>query len=166
MAEIAERCGAHAFEIAAIGRQAEVETEDLRLGVAQFELHGAQGFDGLVAVVARVWRQQARRLHGDGRAAGDDVAHMDVGQERADDGGGVDARVPPEALVLDLQQMADIGRVGTFQVGAQPPAAVVDRQGAQPGPVVVEDDGRGAQGLGHVGRASDINRAEQGLDGQ
>ncbi len=141
MAEIAQRRGAHALEIAAIGRQAEIEAQDLRLGVAQLQLQGAQGFDRLVAVIARVRRQQARRLHGDGRAARDDMAHVQVGQERAQDGGGVDAGVPPEALVLDLQQVANIIGIGAFEIRPQTPAAVIDRQGTQPGAVVVDHDG-------------------------
>ena len=75
LAEIGERGGADAFEIAAIGREAEVEREHLVLGERALELDGAHDLPqlgGERALAARL--EQTRDLHGQRRAARHDVA--------------------------------------------------------------------------------------------
>ena len=75
LAEIGERRGADAFEIAAVGRERQIKREHLRLAQMPFELERAHHLPQLrrhVAVLARL--QQPRHLHGQRRAAGDDVA--------------------------------------------------------------------------------------------
>lgn len=125
MAEIRERSRPHPFEIAAIGGKRQIQRQNLALRIAHFQLNGAQGLDQLVAIVARVRTEQARRLHGDGRTAGDDIAGVDIGQQRPHNRGGIDAGMEIEALVLNAQQAADKRRIGTVKIGADTPAAVI-----------------------------------------
>ncbi len=94
------------------------------------------------------------------------MAHVQIRRQGADDGGGIDAGVPVEALVLDAQQVADIVGIGARQVSTDTPAAIIDRQGAQPGTVVIEHHRRGAHRLGHVGREGEVEGAERNLDRQ
>ena len=91
MAEIGKRCGTNAFEIAAIGRQAEIKRENLVLSQHAFELDGAHhlpelGADGTV----RPGLQQSRNLHSERGGAGD---NMEVGYELKDR--------PPERIRID-----------------------------------------------------------------
>ena len=75
LAEIGERGGAHAFEIAAERRQRQIAVEHAVLGDAVLDLPGAGDLPqlgGEVAVVARF--DQPRHLHRQRRAAGDDMA--------------------------------------------------------------------------------------------
>ena len=75
LAEIGERCGADAFEIAAIGREAEVEREDLVLAQRALELDRAHHLAKLgdeAPLAARL--QQPRHLHGQRRGARHDAA--------------------------------------------------------------------------------------------
>ena len=75
LAEIGERGSADAFEIAAIGRQRQIELEDLALAHAPFDLDGAQDLLELGAERAAFARlHQARELHRQRRAARDDAA--------------------------------------------------------------------------------------------
>ena len=65
LAEIGQRGGADAFEIAAIGRQRQIERQDLRLAQRMFEFERARHLAQLgaeAAVLARL--QQPRHLHG------------------------------------------------------------------------------------------------------
>ena len=54
LAEIGQRCGANAFEIAAIGREAEVKREDLVLAQGALELDRAHD-------LAQAWRRSSAR---------------------------------------------------------------------------------------------------------
>src|SRR5262249_60586027 len=78
LAEIGERGRARAFEIAAIGREAEIEREDLVLGERALELDRADHLPQLGGEAALgAWLEQPRYLHGDGGGAGDDAAMAD-----------------------------------------------------------------------------------------
>ena len=158
LAEIGERCGARAFEIAAVGREAEIEREDLVLGQRALELHRAHrlaqlGEEG--AVGARL--EQPRDLHGDGRAARHDAAVRDELHGSARDRERIDADVLAEALVLVGDQQVEIARIDVGHGRGQPPAAVRRRVGPQQAAVAVDHDG------GELERFAERHRAE-GMD--
>ena len=71
LAEIGQRGGAHAFQIAAERRQRQIERQDLVLGIALFQLHRAHHLEQLAADAVAVRLQQPRHLHGQRRAAAD-----------------------------------------------------------------------------------------------
>ena len=109
LAEIGERCRANAFEIAAIGREAEIERQHLILGQDAFELNGPNHlaqFGGERALGARL--QQPGDLHGDRRAARDDAPAGDELNRGARHRQRVDARMGAEAPVLVGEQHLDI----------------------------------------------------------
>ena len=111
LAEIGERGGAHALEIAAEGGERQVDREDLRLGVTSLELERAQHLERLAEERARPRRQQACRLHGQRRAARDDVARGEPLPERARERSRIDAPMGGKALVLVSLQHREIKRV-------------------------------------------------------
>ncbi len=105
LAEISEARGAHALQIAAIGRQREIEREDLFLGEPRLQLDGAAHlaqFGSEAAFFARL--QQPRHLHGERRGAGDDAAMGDELEGGAHHGERIDAAMLVEALVLIADQ--------------------------------------------------------------
>ena len=131
MAEIAPAGGAHTFEVAAIGREREVEFEDLVLGEAALQLVGAPDLDELGADIARARLQHAGGLHGDGRAAGDHAACCGAVHRGAGHAEPVRAVMVPEALVLDAHQRLDEGGVDLLKRDGKPPAAIRRREGPQ-----------------------------------
>ena len=143
LAEIGQRGGAHAFEIAAIGRQRQVAFEDLALGQPPLDLDGAQHLLDLGAEAAAFARfDQPGELHRQRRAAGDDMA---AGGELAGGAGQrqhVDAFMVPEALVLIGDQHVDELLVDLVEPGFEPPVAVRRGEGAQQLAVAVLDFGR------------------------
>ncbi len=75
LAEIGERGGADAFEIAAIGREAEIEREDLVLAELRARSRSrARSGAAWPRTCARARLEQARDLHGERRGARDDAA--------------------------------------------------------------------------------------------
>ena len=90
LAEIRERGCPDAFEISAIRRERQIEAKDLVLAELALELDGAHRLPELdVERALRPRLEQARDLHGDGRAAGDDLSMCDRvaarrGRRRAD----------------------------------------------------------------------------------
>ena len=112
LAEIGERRGAHAFDVAAERGEAQVEAQDLGLATAALELQRAHHLAQLAAAGALVAAvEQARDLHGQRRAAGHDAAVTREQVAGAREGVEVDAAVLVEALVLeghqDLRSSAD-----------------------------------------------------------
>ena len=92
LAEIRERGGPDPFQIAAIRGEREVEVEDLVLAQDALELNGADRLPELDVKRAFASRlEQACDLHGDGRAAGDDVPVGDELQRGAAEGERIDA---------------------------------------------------------------------------
>ncbi len=84
LAEIGERGGADAFDIAAIGRKFEIERQHVILGQHALDLertHDLAQFCRNRAFAA--WLQQARDLHGQRRAAGADMAASGKLERRA-----------------------------------------------------------------------------------
>jgi hypothetical protein len=73
-AEPGERAGLHPLQIAAHRGEGQPDAEDLVLREPRVELEGAQALHGLAAQGARPRLQQPRRLHRQGRAAGDHPA--------------------------------------------------------------------------------------------
>ncbi len=66
LAEIGERRGTYAFQIAAHRRQRQVDRQYLALGIAPFELQRAGGLDGLRREAPGPGIEQASGLHRDG----------------------------------------------------------------------------------------------------
>ena len=136
LAEIGERRRANAFEIAAIGREAEIERQHLVLGERALELdraHHLPQLGGERALGARL--QQPRHLHGDGRAAGHDAAAGDELKRGARHRQRIDAGMRAEAPVLVGQQHVDIARIDVARAwpaaASGPPAS---RRAAAGGP--------------------------------
>ena len=84
LAEPGEACGAHAFEVAAIGGERQVALEDFIFRQVPFELQRAGDLQHLGAERALARLHQARDLHADRRGAGDDARlRPRVGRRRA-----------------------------------------------------------------------------------
>jgi len=142
LAEIGERGGACAFEIAAVRRKPEIEREDLVLGERALELHRAHRLAQLGkerAIGARF--EQPRDLHGDGRAARHDAAVRHELHGSARNRERIDADVLAEALVLVGDQQVEITRIDVGDGRGQPPASVRGRIGPQQAAVAVHHDG-------------------------
>ena len=131
LAEVDEACRRGALEVAAIRDEVEIRLQDLSLGVAELELHGATdlsqfaaGRGGADAV------KDAGKLHRDGRATLAPRPH-DIGLPRAaHQRQGIDARMKPEVPVL-LQH----GRVHQQRRNAierHPDAVLLVRRERQP----------------------------------
>ena len=141
LAEIGERGGAHAFEIAAIGREREIEREDLVLAQSCAR----------AAIARTIWRslapsvrsaprlEQARDLHGQRRAAGDDAAVARELPGRARHRQRIDAAMRsgsagPRRRAACREARIDIGRRSTGSrqrpsrrgIGPQQPAVAVE----------------------------------------
>ena len=156
--EVGARGRAHAFQIAAEGGERQIHVEDLVLGVPPLELEGAEHLDQLGSQAARTRSQQARRLHGKGGGAGDDPARHHGLSRRPRQSQRIDARVIPEALVLEGDQHPDVARIDLAGPGRQASHPVRAQIGPQQPALPVDDLGREAFEAGEVGR---INRIEQ-----
>ena len=140
LAKIGQRSGAHALEIAAIGRQREIAVEDLLLGEASLDLQGAEQLAQLGAEVPAFARlDQAGKLHRQCRAARHDAAVARKLARRAQQGDRVDAAVVPEALVFIGDQHVDQPRVDIGGGGRQTPAAIDRGKSAQQPAIAVGD---------------------------
>ena len=129
LAEIRERGRPDAFEISAIRRERQIEAEDFVLGEASLDLDGAHRLPELDVERARSPRlEQAGDLHGDGRAAGDDLPMRHELQRSAAEGERIDARMLEEALVLIGEEHVEITRVDLIALSRKPPAALARRR--------------------------------------
>ena len=125
LAEIRERGGPDPFQIAAIRGEREVEPEDLVLAQNALELNGADRLSELDVKRALAPRlEQAGDLHGDGRAAGDDVPMGDELQRGAAEGERIDAVMLEEALVLIGKEHVEKARIDLLSRCRQAPAAL------------------------------------------
>ena len=127
LAEIGMRGRAHAFQVAAVGGEREIEREDVVLGELALELDGPHGLAQLRAeraVGARL--EQARDLHGERGTARDDAPVRDELERRAATASGSTPLVV-EALVLVGDQQIEVTRIDVFHGRGQPPAAVDSR---------------------------------------
>ena len=68
--KVEQRGRFHAFNIAAVGHQVQVELENFGLAVVGLQLRGAQHFEQLIAEGALLGLQQAGHLHGNGAGPG------------------------------------------------------------------------------------------------
>src|SRR5262249_25101228 len=101
LAEISKRSRAYAFEIAAVGRQTQIEGEDLILGERALDLDGTHHLTQLYLKAARgAGLEQSRDLHGDGRGAGNDAPGSDQLCHSAPERERIDPLMRAKALVL------------------------------------------------------------------
>ena len=157
LAEISERSRAHAFEVAAIGREAEIERQDFVLGERALDLDRAHHLSQLGSQGAfHAWLKKPGHLHGDGRCAGDDAAVDHQLRERAAERERVDAAMRLEALVLVGEQQRQKTRIDVLARGRQTPAAL--RRGVGPQQLAVAIDHEG----GECEPLPDRHRAERG----
>ncbi len=105
LAEIGDRGRTDALEIAAIGRQREIEIENLVLAEPPLDFDGTHHlvqFGRDRSLPPRL--HQPRQLHGDGRAAGDDMAAGGQLDRGAAEREGIDAGMRVKAFVLIGEQ--------------------------------------------------------------
>ena len=125
LAEIGERGGAHAFEIAAIGRQRQVAFEDLALGQPPLDLHARAAICLSLAPSAAASRA-ARSAAPPASTASS--RRRRCGRCRRTAGGArqrqqIDALVLPEALVLIGDQHVDELRIDLVDAGRRAASA-------------------------------------------
>ena len=143
LAKIGKARGAHALQIAAIGRVGQIEVEDLFLGEPPFDLDRAHHLQKLRrhrALAARL--DQARHLHGERRTTRYDAAMSDELQKGSADRHGIDAVVVVEASVFIGDQHAQELRIDIGNAGLQPPASLGRGEGTQQIAIGVEHLGR------------------------
>ena len=157
LAEIRERGRAQPLDVAAVRREAEIERKDVILRERAFELDRAHRLPQLRkerAIGARL--EQARDLHGDGRAARDDAAVRHELERGARHRQRIDAVMLAEALVLIRDQQIEIARIDVRHGRGQSPAPIDSRIRPQQLAVTVHNDrgefemlakGRGAEGM-------------------
>ena len=139
LAEIDQRGRANALDIAAIGREIEIEREDLILGQNTLHLDRAHHLLELARQIARVTAfDEARHLHGQGRGAGAQAAAGHELHRGAHHRKRIDAVMRAEALVLVGKQHVEEARIDVGHFGRQAPAAVGRRIGAQKLAVAIE----------------------------
>ncbi len=131
LAEIDPAGCAYPLQRAAKRRAIQVERENVRFREMPFELHCAPHLAQLAAEGARMRVQQARDLHGQRAAAGDDRAGAEILPGRAGDGERVDAGVAPEPAVFIVQQRLKIARRHILNGDGITPDAVFIREAPQ-----------------------------------
>ena len=143
-AEIGERGGPDALDVAAIGCEIEIEREDLVLGqrtldldrahhLAEFRHHAAAHFGRL---------QKPRHLHGQGGGAGAKMPTCCELQRRAQHRPRIDAVMDAKTLVLISKQHVEEARIDVGDGRRQPPAALARRISAQQAPFPIDHAGR------------------------
>src|SRR5271163_968465 len=155
LAEIGERGGPHALQIAAERREHEIAVEHASFAYALLNLPGARHLPKLVnerALVARF--DQPRDLHRQRRAAGDDVAARRPLPRGARHRPDIDALMIIEPAVLVADQHRKVARIDLARSDGQSPASVGQSEGAEQPPVAIDDDGR------TVARSRQIERTE------
>ena len=126
LAEIGERGGAHAFEVAAERRQPQIEAQDRVLGQPPLQLRARAAPGGScrrrcararpAAGAPPAWSASSRPRRCAGGATSCQPARPNAP--------GVDAVMRAEALVLEGDQHGEIARVDILDLDRQPPAAV------------------------------------------
>ncbi len=126
----------------------QVEVEDLFLAESPLDLDGTGDLQQLGhhrPFVARL--DQARHLHRQRRAAGDDAAMADELQKSTAERHRVDAVMIEEAPVLIGNQHAQELRIDIGDIGLQPPASLRRGEGAEQLAIGIEHFGRNDTGL-------------------
>ncbi len=142
LAEIGERGGADAFQIAPIGGEAEIEREDLILAELPLDLdrpHHLAQLGHEAALAARL--QQAGDLHAQRGGARHDVTVAHELAERAAERQRIDAMVLEEAFVLIGEQEFEEARIDILARRRQPPASLIGRIGPQQAAIAIDHQG-------------------------
>ena len=121
-------------------------------------------FGAEAAMLARL--QQARHLHGEGRAAGDDVAAGRELKRGAAERQKVDTVMLVETFVLIGEQHFEETRIDILDGRRQPPAPLAGGVGAQQPALAVEHDMRGLHILAERRPAERIDPGNPGQRGQ
>ena len=143
LAEIGQRCRADAFDIAAVGREIEIERKNVVLAQRLLDFdraHDLAKLGGKIAIAARL--QEPRHLHGQRRAAGLNVPAGDELHRGPRERKRVDAVMGRKALVLIGKQHREEARIDIGDARRQAPAALAYRVSAQQSAVTINDTGR------------------------
>ena len=156
LAEVGQGRGAQPFEVAAHGREVKVEPQHPRLAQPPFQRKRQPDLTQLARPCpgATVF-QQARGLHGQGRAARDDASGPQGLPRGAQHRTRIDAGMGVEPLVLIGFQHREVERIDRLRRQGQPPAPVVHGIGPQQGAIAVAHLCRGLQHQRrHLGRVN------------
>jgi hypothetical protein len=140
LAEIGERGGADALDIAAIGREIEIERKDIVFAQRPFDLDGAHDLaelGGKVAIAAGL--QKPRHLHRQCRTAGLNASAADELQCRAHKRERIDAAMGAEALIFISKQHGEEARIDIRHTRRQAPATLWRSVSAQQAAVATDD---------------------------
>ena len=153
---IAPGRGLKPHDVAAERRVAGIQGEDLVFAAIGVQPQGQRHFNQFFGDGTRlVAAAQADDLHGERAGTAADFAALDVEAQGADDGQRVDARMVPEALVLERDD--GLGEFFGNRIGSgEAPLAVGCDAGAQQLPVAALQDG--ADGV--VEQASGLERQQ------
>ena len=159
LVEIGQRGRTHAFQIAAEGRQREIDRKDLVFRIALFELHGAHHLERLGDQPARTPRpQQPRSLHGERGRAGNDATRTEILRGGTDNRGGIDAEMLVEMLVLVCLENLQVARVHIAHLGLETPVAILRQERPQQGAVTRDNFRRQRVVARHVRRIGAVGR--------
>ena len=158
LAEVSQRRGAHALDVAAEWGEAQVQRQDLRLGQMVLEPQGADDLADLGAAGALVMAlDEAGHLHRQRGGTGNDASVLDELHGRACQRAHVDAAVIVEALVLERHEHGEIALVDVGGFNGKAPATVGRCEGAQQPVAPVEHGGRDVLRRLEVWRPDPIN---------
>ena len=144
LSEPGERCGADALDIAAIGRQMQVERQNLVFGQLTFQRQCQTDLPQFAApFTGAAIFQQPRDLHGDGGRPRHDPPIGNGLPCSARHGAPVYASMVIEPAILEIQQQLDKLRVHLGQRYRQSPAPILNRIGAQQRAIAVQHLDRG-----------------------
>ncbi len=102
-------CRAHALDRAAKRGTIEIERQNLALRQVPLQLQRPPRLHRLAGEAARLRIDQARHLHGQRAAAGNDGASAQILPGRAQDGDGIDAGMTPEPAIFVVEQRLKVG---------------------------------------------------------
>ena len=148
LAEIGKGCGAGAFDIAAIGRERQIESEDLLLAQPPFDLECADHLGELGPkrpLGARL--EQAGHLHGERRSSGDHPAVPYRLCGGAQQSCKIHAWMRIEALVLIGDEHRKEARIDIAGARRQPPIALLGGEGPEQFAVAIDHDRRISDGF-------------------
>ena len=143
LAEIGERGGADALDIAAVRREIEIERKDIVFAQRPLDLDRAHDLAKLgckVAIAARL--QKPRHLHRQCRTAGLNASAADELQCRAEECERIDAAMRAETLILIRKQHGEEARIDIGHARGKPPAALRVGVSPQQAAVAIDDAGR------------------------
>ena len=132
LAEVGQRRRPHPLQIAAKGRDLQIQRQNLRLRQPPLQRQGEPDLAEFARhMPGAAILQQPRDLHRQGRSARNDMALRDRLHRRAQQRPGIDAVMLIEPPVLIGDQHLQIGRVHLRRVHPRPPDAIFHREGTQ-----------------------------------